>query len=115
MAFWGQIEVRLQQHLDKQRGEHKHLAHVQKLERYLAEHWHPDTTVTFEGFHMLYQMLWGQHDEEHVHVLLQYAQHQRELHEAESFEHETQQCREWMAKATKQGCRGLFCTLKKLN
>lgn len=60
---------------------------------------------------MLFRMLWGQHD--CVQVLLHYAKHQRELHQTEAFETKTQQYREWLTKATKQGGRGLYRTLKK--
>ena len=34
---------------------------------------------------MLFDMLWHQHGDEHIHVLLNFAQTQRELHQAESF------------------------------
>ena len=35
-------------------------------------------------------MLWYQHGDEHIHVLLNYAQQQRELHQAETFQRETE-------------------------
>ena len=62
---------------------------------------------------MLFQMLWGQHDEEHLHVLLKHTAQLRELHQKQSIDEETQTYREWLTKAAQKGCRGLYRTLKK--
>ena len=69
--------------------------------------------VSCQGFRMLFDMLWHQHGDEHIHVLLNCAQMQRELHQAESFQRETEEYRQWLTQASQAGCRGLFRTLKK--
>lgn len=86
---------------------------MQTLGWRLAEHWRPDARVTIEGFHMLFEMLWRQRDDERIHVLLSYAKQQRELHQTESFALETEEYRQWMSQATRRGCRGLFRTLRR--
>lgn len=54
--------------------------------------------------------MWGQHDQEHVQVLLKYAKQHRELHQSTCFE--TEMYREWLAKESLKGHRGLFRSLK---
>ena len=56
---------------------------------------------------------WHQHGDEHIHVLLNYTTKQRELHQQDSFQQETEENRQWLTQATQKGCRGLFRTLKK--
>ena len=58
-------------------------------------------------------MLWRQHDEEHIYVLLKFAKQLRDLHQTESFQKETEEYRQWLTQAAHHGCRGLFRTLKK--
>lgn len=49
LAYWGQMELRLQQLLHQTgRGPRSH-CQLQKLGWHLAEHWHPDAPVTCEG------------------------------------------------------------------
>ena len=62
---------------------------------------------------LLYDMLWTNHDAEHIQALLKYAKVQRDLHQAESFNVETEQYRSWMTKPSEKGCRGLYRTLKR--
>ena len=112
LAFWGQIEVRLQQMLQHPWAEPT-LQHLQRLAWHIEEHWHGDCPITVDSFHMLFQMLWGPHDEEHLHVLLKHTAQQRELHQTQAIDAETQTYREWLTKATQKGCRGLYRTLKK--
>ena len=58
-------------------------------------------------------MLWHQHGDEHIHVLLNYTKKQRELHQQTSMQQETEEYRQWLAQASHKGCKGLFRTLKK--
>ena len=60
-----------------------------------------------------YQMLFTEHDDEHVQVLLKFSKEQWTLHQDEVFATETQEYRTWMIAASQKGCRGLFRTLKK--
>ena len=62
---------------------------------------------------MLFEMLWYQHGEERIHVLLNYTQKQRELHQQTSMQQETEEYRQWLAQAAHKGCKGLYRTLKK--
>ena len=112
-AFWAQIEVRLQQHLHRPQWDTSKLHHLQKLGWHLEEHWNGEAKVTLEGFRMLFNMLWTNHDEEHLQVLLKFAKEQRELHSAESLAVETEIYRTWMSKAAEKGCRGLYRSLEK--
>ena len=112
-AYWAQVEVRLQQHLHRTQRDHSKLHHLQRLGWHLAAHWHGDAKVTLEGFKLLFDMLWTNHDEEHIQVLLKFAKEQRTLHQAEAFTVETEAYRMWMNKASEKGCRGLYRTLKK--
>ena len=113
LAFWNQMEVRLQQLLHHSNREPQHQAQLQKLGWKLEEHWHPDAPITPAGFRMLFEMLWHQHDAEHIYVLLKFAKQLREIHQKDSFQKETEEYRQWLTQAAKQGCRGLFRTLKK--
>ena len=113
LAFWGQIEIRLQRLLRQSQREPRHQTGLQKLGWHIDENWHPDAPVTCEGYMMLFEMLWHQHGDEHIHVLLNYTTRQRELHQQESFQQETEEYRQWLAQATQKGCRGLYRTLKK--
>ena len=113
MAFWNQLELRLQQLLHHVGREPRHQAQLQKLGWKIQEHWHAEATVSLQGFQSLFEMLWYQHGDEHIHVLLNYAQQQRELHQAETFQRETEEYRQWLTTASQSGCRGLYRTLKR--
>ena len=113
MAYWGQIEVRLQQLLHNTDRAPRHQSQLQKLGWHIHTHWHPDSAHKMEGFLSLFEMLWHNHGDEHIYVLLEQAKTQRELHQATSFQAETEEYRQWLATATATGCRGLFRTLKK--
>ena len=58
-------------------------------------------------------MIWSQPEPEHLQVLLQHTKAQRELHQSISFAAETEMYREWLAKTSLKGHRGLFRRLKK--
>ena len=113
LAYWNQMEVRLQQLLQQTNREPRFQTHLQKLGWKIEDNWHPDAPLTCEGFRLLFEMLWHQHDEEHIFVLLKFARQLRDLHQAESFQKETEEYRQWLTQAAQQGCRGLFRTLKK--
>lgn len=112
-AFWAQIEVRLQQHLHRSDWDQSKLHRLQKLGWHQSDNWHHDAKVTMDGFRMLFDMLWTNHDAEHIQVLLKFAKEQRTLRTEESFAVETEQYRLWVNKATEKGCRGLYRTLKR--
>ena len=84
-AYWNQIEFHLQQLLHQDHREAIHQTLLQKLGWKLEEHWFDMPRILCQDFHMLFDMLWHQHGDEHIHVLLNFAQTQRELHQAESF------------------------------
>ena len=67
----------------KHTREPRHQAQLQKLGWKLEENWHTEAPITCAGFRMLFEMLWHQHDEEHIYVLLKFAKQLRELHQAE--------------------------------
>ena len=113
MAFWNQLQLRLQQLLHYVGGEPRHQAQLQKLGWKIQEHWHAEAIVSLQGFQSLFEMLRYQHGDEHIHVLLNYAQQQRELHQAETFQRETEEYRQWFTTASQSGCRGLYRTLKR--
>ena len=113
LAFWSQIELRLQQHLHRRNKAEADLHHLEKLGWHVPQHWRPDDSVTLEGFMMLYNMLWGEHDNEHVRVLLKFVKSQWSLYQDTVFQTETQEYRNWMNAASQKGCRGLYRTLKK--
>ena len=113
LAFWSQIERRLQQHLHRQNKAEADMHHLEKLGWHVPQHWHPDDTVTLEGFLLLYNMLWGEHDNDHIRVLLKFVKSQWALHQDTVFQTETQEYRNWMNAASQKGCRGLYRTLKK--
>ena len=113
LAYWNQIELRLQQLLHQDHHEAIHQTQLQKLGWKLEEHWFDMPQVSCQGFRVLFDMLWRQHGDERIHVLLNFAQMQRELHRAESFQRETEEYRQWLTQASQAGCRGLFRTLKK--
>lgn len=79
-AFSAQIEIRLQQHLHRSSWDQSKLQHLQKLGWHLADNWHGEAKVTLEGFKLLFDMLWTNHDEEHIQVLLRFAKEQRTFH-----------------------------------
>ena len=105
LAYWGQIELRLQQLLHRPSREPKHQCELQKLGWHVKEHWRPDAPVKVEGFQMLFDVLWHQRGDERIRVLLNYARKQRELHQEESMSQETEEYRQWLTKATSSGCR----------
>ena len=113
LAFWGQIELRLQRLLHQPQREPRHQSGLQKLGWHIDENWHHDAPVQCEGYKMLFEMLWHQHGDEHIHVLLNYTTKQRELHQQDSLQQETEEYRQWLTQATQKGCRGLFRMLKK--
>ena len=113
MAFWNQLELRLQQLLHHVGREPRHQAQLQKLGWKIQEHWHSEATVSLQGFQSLFEMLWYQRGDEHIYVLLNYAQQQRELRQAETFHRETEEYRQWLTTASQSGCRGLYRALKR--
>ena len=113
LAFWGQIEVRLQQLVHLQNREPRHQSQLQKLGWHIEAHWHPDSKTKSEGFKNLFEMLWHSHSSDHIYVLLNEVKTQRELRQASSSQLETEEYRQWLAQATQTGCRGLFRTLKR--
>lgn len=50
LAFWAQMEVRLQQHLHRAQGEHAVMHHLEKLGWHIYNNWHSDANMTQEGF-----------------------------------------------------------------
>ena len=113
LAFWGQIEVRLQQLVHLPSREPRHQAQLHKLGWRIEAHWRPDSKIKREGFKNLFEMLWYNHSADHIYVLLNEVKNQRELHQATSAQIETEEYRQWLAQATQKGCRGLFRTLKR--
>ena len=82
------------------------LHHLEKLGWHVPQHWHPDDTVTLDGFMLLYNMLWAEHDNEHIRVLLKFVKTQWALRHDTVFHTEAQEYRNWMNAA-------LYRTLKK--
>ena len=100
LAFWNQVEVRLQQLLHGEprlRGDQPQL---EKLGWHIDQRWHDGAVVSKESYKMLFNMMWGQHDQEHIQVLMNYAKKQRDLHQSTSFAAETEMYSEWLAKAS---------------
>ena len=113
MAFWGQVEVRLQQIQHRPWYLLGYQQHLAQLSWHIEQHWHQEGNNTLHNYKMLFDMIWNQPEPEHFAVLLQHTKEQRELHQATSFAAETEQYREWLAKATLKGHRDLFRCLKK--
>ena len=113
LAYWSQLEIRLQQHMHRKNSEDRQMHHLERLGWHVDRNWHPESNMTLEGFKLLFQMLWKNHDVEHIQVLLQAVKQQWELHQKHVFDTETQEYRSWMQAASLSGCRGLFRTLKK--
>lgn len=111
LAFWSQIELRLQQHLRRTSKAEADMHHLEKLGWHVPQHWHPDDAVTLDGFMLLYNMLSGEHDNEHIRVLLKFVKSQWALHQDTVFHTETQEYRKWMNAASQKGGRGLYRTM----
>ena len=112
LSYWNQMELRLQQVLQKKTMHPADLAQLQKLGWHINQHWHDEGPIELEGFQVLFQMLWGHFEPEHGQALLMYAKQQRELHFQSSTAADTETYREWLANATLKRHRGLFRSLK---
>lgn len=113
LAFWSQVEIRLQQHMHRAHKQEAIMQHLERLGWHIEAHWHSDAQMTLDGFKLLYQMLWRNHDNEHVQVLLQAVKQQWSLQQQTVFDQEAQEYRTWLNAASLKGCRGLFRALKK--
>ena len=112
LSFWNQIELQLQQAVQKNAATPKELAQLEKLGWRITKLWHEGGPVTQDGFAMLFQMLWGHYEPDHGQALLTYAKQQRELHQQTSTQADAETYKAWLAQASMKGHQGLFRSLK---
>lgn len=112
-SFWGQVAVRLQQLPQHPKGHSRTMRSLENLGKQMRQHWIEGIRVAFDGFFMLFGMLWSNHGEEHRQVLLRFTRQQLAEHQKLAHDQETEEYRTWMLQAQGKGCRGLFRSIKR--
>ena len=79
----------------------------------MEQHWLEGLSVSFSGFQLLFGMLWSNHGEEHIQVLLRFTREQLTEHEQRRAQRlETEEYRLWMHQSREKGCRRFFRSIK---